>query len=133
MKVLLTISIVATIGGCLKTTDFAYIKFGSGGGFTGNKVEYEINPSGKVYKTESLIRRKEVISILDNIENICKNDTSFKQPGNIYFFIDIDIEGCQKIFVWGEEGFSTPVRIQSTYQNLTESANNLKSRFHENE
>lgn len=137
MKILLiALSITASIGGCLTQRDFSAIKFGSGGGVTGNKVEYEINPSGKVYKTGSLngdkqlvgeLKKKDITSVIEKMENVCNQDTSFTQPGNIYYFIEIDIENCQKKFVWGKVGYSAPNDILSTYNSLSEIIEKLKT------
>ena len=115
--------------GCASNKNFRQIKFGEGGGVTGNITEYTVNSKGELFKKMSLNTEQQKIGkitndklkdIIKRSEAVCKNDTIFK-PGNYYYFIDVEMKSCRKNFVWSNTNGNSKNDLEEFYNYLNNS------------
>ena len=114
--------------GCVSTKNFQQVKFGEGGGKSGSRTEYIIDSKGELYKRTSIksetqktgkISNDKLKEIIKKSETICKLDTIFN-PGNYYYFVEIEMKSCKKNFVWSTSS-------STNISNLTEFYNFLNT------
>jgi hypothetical protein len=103
--------------------DITKVTFGSGGGFTGEVVSYELSSNGKL----SVIKNKQAVFVKD----IPKNKTrelfkkaenlksyEFNTPDNLSSFLEINFKGSTKRIVWGEGSSAISKDVTSLYNDL---------------
>jgi len=103
------------------------ITFGSGGGFTGAVIKYQIKSSGEVLKFSSIenktilikqINKREYNEINKKVNKLTETQLKYNQPENIYYFIEID-NGVKTIITWGENNKEAPLEIKQLYAYLS--------------
>jgi hypothetical protein len=113
---------------------FVKISFGSGGGFTGNEAKYVIDHKGNLtfsttipagHKNIGTITNSIFREITKNATTLCTKD-SFNNPGNIYYFIELEKQGCKKNFVWGNSD-DVPSELIRFYDFLNKNTINFKN------
>lgn len=102
---------------------FDYIKFGAGGGFTGNSSGFIIKGNGDVYKwkkslqspvNEEFIKRlskKKLRSIVKKIKKEKVFNMNYHEVGNYTYFMEYSVKGIVKTLSWTEEK-ETPAAIK---------------------
>lgn len=111
----------------IKETTIHQINFGSGGGITGEVVEYKLNDNGKVFnKNQEVINQIKKSELLE-IFNEAKLLLNYKlnSPQNMYYFIDIYGKNDTNRLVWGLESKSVNEEAKSLYNKLN---NQIKSK-----
>jgi len=135
MKFLYLLALVLVFSSCdtqkqINKTGYTVIRFGSGGGITGNTVSYSLYPNGKVWKSQSLKRDSVMLNKLPKSKvkelylmvNSAGLDTVLmNQPGNLFYFIDIEKKNETNKLVWGRNGTTPPVEVLKVYDKLTKS------------
>ena len=103
------------------------IGFGSGGGFTGQVIEYVIDGNGIFLKNDKL---KSEISVLPNLKpsetrklfkqlQTMQFDTiHFNHPGNMYYYIRLTESNNTHEVIWGDPNHSPPGKVLQFYQLL---------------
>lgn len=94
----------------------AYIRFGSGGGFTGAEKAFYLLENGSIWEEtthgpqkKGQAGKEETAQMFDIPKRIERVRSSYNIPGNRYFFIEYKIgESSQKI-VWGGDKDFPPV------------------------
>jgi hypothetical protein len=127
MKPILTFFIVLFLGSFTNdkiVLDIQTIRFGSGGGLTGEINSYELSREGQLtaihsgdttfLKTVPQDQIKEILKTAESIKEIKLNE-----PGNMYRFIEIDYDkGTTIRLVWGFEYQNLPSEIDAFYKKL---------------
>ncbi len=102
------------------------ITFGSGGGFTGAVIKYQIKSSGEVTRFNTIENKTLLIKQIDNrelrninkkINKLTETQLKFNQPENLYYFIELD-NGVKTIITWGENNKEVPLEITQLYTYL---------------
>ena len=99
------------------------ITFGSGGGFTGAIIKYQIKSNGEVLKFNTIenktilvkqINNREYKEINEKVNKLTETQLKYNQPENIYYFIEID-NGVKTVITWGENNKEAPLEIKQLY------------------
>jgi hypothetical protein len=115
-----------SIFSCVSNKKFQQIKFGEGGGVTGKRTEYTINSKGVLFKKASQksdiqktgkVPKSQLKEIAKKSEDFCKLDTLFN-PGNYYYFIEIQMKTCNKKFVWSTSSRNNTSNLAEFYSLL---------------
>ena len=102
------------------------ITFGSGGGFTGAVIKYQIKSSGEITKINSIdnktilfktINKRKFREINKKVNKLTETQLKYNQPENLYYFIEID-NGVKTIITWGENNKEAPLEIKQLYAYL---------------
>lgn len=99
------------------------IHFGSGGGFTGKVNSFILNRKGQIMSSQSkkvisTISDQEVDQAFSNYETLGLAQMEMKQPGNLYYFIERDLEGQKHRLTWGAHDFKEPKALKIFHANL---------------
>ena len=106
-----------------------YLVAGSGGGFSGQVVQYYVLSNGDVYRTESLTKesslhkklsKKETKSIFKKLKELHLEKMDFNHPGNMSYFIEQHKKGNVSSVKWGDNKTETPPEVSSFYKFLME-------------
>lgn len=105
----------------LQTSDSLH--FGSGGGFTGKVNSYILTRKGQVTsnkskKTLNQLTEQEVDQIFNNYEALGLADMKMKQPGNLYYFVERELNGQKHRLTWGAHDFKEPKELKIFHANL---------------
>jgi hypothetical protein len=105
--------------------------FGSGGGFSGQVIEYILQENGQLSRSNSLseenkvlgtLPQKEVQRYFEQAQQLKLSALNFKHPGNMYYFIRLkEGENVQEV-VWGDADHQVPTQVQDLYQTLENAA-----------
>jgi len=131
-RILLFIFIVTLFASCSSTGKVAdsakreKLIFGSGGGFTGMYVSFEIHQDGRVFNilpdnSQSRVKKlskKHTREIFKQADKLKLNHPSFNHPGNMTWFIKYNFAGDSTEYKWGESQFSVPNEIKDFYTQL---------------
>ena len=99
------------------------ITFGSGGGFTGAVIKYQIKSNGEITKINSIdnktllvktINKRKFREINKKVNKLTETQLKYNQPENIYYFIEID-NGVKTNITWGENNKEAPLEIKQLY------------------
>lgn len=111
-----------------------YIIVGSGGGFSGETVQYKLLRDGTVLKGNGIveikfnkishIRKKEAKKLFKKTTNVASE--SFNHPGNMRYFVYIIKPGSEIKCIWGDEKFVIPKDLDTTYQELFQKLSRLE-------
>ena len=118
-----TILLLIILLGCASNKNFHQMKFGGGGGFTGEIKTYQLNSDGKVQemkngKIEDLKKiDKQKTRKLFELANEIKT-YQFNEPDNMYSFIEIDTKGASNKIVWGFGSVKVDKRAMELYNEL---------------
>lgn len=131
-RILLSFCILALFNSCSSSGKLANdatsekLVFGSGGGFTGMYVSFEIDKDGRVFNIlpdKSLnevkkLRKRQTREIFAEAGQLKISQPAFNHPGNMTWFIKYSITGDSTEFKWGDANFSVPGEIKDFYTQL---------------
>ena len=101
------------------------LHFGSGGGFAGAYTEYLLLENGQCFKKESLngdyqaigkTKKSEAKALFSQWETAKLAEMDFKHPGNLYYFVAMDVEGQTHRLTWGASGHSADDQLKAFYK-----------------
>ena len=100
------------------------IVFGNGGGFTGSRIEYCIEPNGLILNKEADVFHKnnkipnlEAKAIFAVLDSLSKNDSLLiNQPGNHYKYIKYQ----DRQWIWGSADQKPDSLLLDIYQKMNE-------------
>ncbi len=108
------------------------ITFGSGGGFTGQVTEYNVDARGNLKRIDGLsgsetnlgkIKKADLRQIYKTLSEMNLSKMNMNQPGNMYYFIkEVDSSSIHEV-IWGNPDYKTPDNIQEFYDLLISSMN----------
>lgn len=111
----------------INTKDIVLISFGSGGGFTGAVIKYQIYPNGKIIEIKALennthqvkkIKKKELKTINSMVNKLSSEHCEFSHPGNLYYFIELVKEQKMIHISWGDPAYPESVEVRELYEYL---------------
>lgn len=115
--------------GCKKHTiddlPATQLHFGSGGGFAGAYTDYLLLENGQCFKKESLngsyqsigkVKKPEAKALFNQWETSKLAEMSFKHPGNLYYFVAMEVEGQTHRLTWGASGYSADDQLKAFYK-----------------
>src|SRR3990167_4828375 len=127
MKILFVATfILANLIGCPPYKELKEIKFGEGGGVTGEELAYELKPNGNILKGGKKIKtisREKMLAVANEIEKLSSESLRFNHPDNVYYFIETKKEDNKARIVWGDPTFPVPVEVKKLYDHLQEIVN----------
>ena len=103
--------------------------FGSGGGFTGAVEEYCLLQNASFWKAEkdSLkynflhnIDRKQCKELFSQLALKTSTAEECNNPGNLYYFIRLEMDDIQKKYTWGDQTEIINSEIKELYNNLNQ-------------
>lgn len=103
------------------------IIFGSGGGFTNLVNEYHLLENGRLYHkkstdtvfTELGKQSNDSVKILFAKTKVLFDETkSFREPGNMYYFIKFKQDSATSEIVWGASKETSPAKAKDLYKEL---------------
>jgi hypothetical protein len=95
--------------------------WGSGGGFTGKEVSYRMLESGAIYQMNGVgagqlpmksIKAKVAKAMFSAAKDLNLAEISLNKPGNMYFFVELQVEGKPYRITWGDGETETPKKIK---------------------
>lgn len=101
------------------------LHFGSGGGFAGAYTEYLILENGQCFKKESLndsyksigkAKKSATKALFSQWETAKLGAMDFKHPGNLYYFVAMEVEGQIHRLSWGASGHSAADQLKAFYK-----------------
>jgi hypothetical protein len=127
-KITFLIIAILTFTSCASNkivTDIQAIRFGSGGGFTGEIKKYQLSPKGELstisdqdtilYKKISKASVRDIMTSAEAIKSLKLNE-----PENMYRFIEIEYnKSSTNKLVWGLGYKDLPAQVDSLYNSLT--------------
>lgn len=111
----------------LQNTSEHYLRFGSGGGFTGASTSYTLMENGQFFQHESLrdttlilprVKRKTCTSLFKELKTLDKGLFGIQQPGNRYYFLEWVTPEEQLRSTWGANTYTPPTELEAIYQKL---------------
>lgn len=120
----LSIFIILILTSCTENkisekTGVIEIRFGSGGGFTGEIKTYTLTANGKLLKINNKLIKIDLLktlAIFDEAKEI--KDYSFYDPKNIYSFIEIKSKNKTNRIVWAFGSKKIDKRVIELYKKL---------------
>ncbi len=103
------------------------LTFGSGGGFTGQVVEYTLLENGQLFQNNTLTKEIKPLQRLDwkkrkwafaEAEKLSLDKLSFNHPGNLYYFIQVKQGESSHRVTWGDPTATTPPALEDFYKQL---------------
>lgn len=99
------------------------LHFGSGGGFTGKVTSYILNSKGQISnsmakKLLNTISEQEVEQVFKNYETLGFGEMTMEQPGNLYYFVEREMNGQKHRLTWGAHDFKEPKELKIFHANL---------------
>ena len=91
-------------------TNETYILFGTGGGFTGKVTSYKLYESGQIKKQSGIktafnslttVEEKTSKQIFKSIDQLDLKSRPINDPGNLYYFMELNEKGEKTKFIWG--------------------------------
>ena len=134
MKYLYYVSIIMvfTIVGCSSQNGLAKyenteIVFGSGGGYSGQVIEYRINTDRELTSTNSLTKetktigklsKKETKALYDELSELKLPLIDYNKPGNMSYFVKQSKGNKESKVVWGDISEDIPKDVKAYYDLL---------------
>ena len=118
-----------------ETYDDDYLVIGDGGGYTGLETSFYITNRGEVFKHSGRdtvyqkmpkINQKVVKQAMGSIDQLGLIDYQFQNPGNVYKFLSMNIDGKSNKVVWGDNQQTVSPAIANIYRILNQSLQNDK-------
>lgn len=101
-----------------------YVKFGSGGGFTGRYKSYDLNLQSNVLAKANgdtiQVNPDQVEAVRDKLDSIDFFQYSINHPYNITYFIEVASKTDTNRIIWGEPGYELPKEIKDFHNLLVE-------------
>jgi len=104
-----------------------YIVAGSGGGFSGEIIQYYVLSNGSVYRSETLkketslykkLSKKDTKSLFKKLKALHLEKIDFNHPGNMSHFIEEHKKGNVHSVKWGDSAMKVPEQVNSFYKFL---------------
>ena len=105
-------------------TNVMEIKFGNGGGFTGEIISYSLNEYGVIKQKSSEIKKindKETLEFFKEANKL--TDYKFNEPENMYSFIEIKTKNKTNRIVWHLGSNNIDSRVIELYNSLISKTN----------
>ena len=103
------------------------IVFVSGGGFSGQEIEYRINTDRQIISSNSLTKetsdigklsKKKVLNLYEQMDNLKLPLMNFNHPGNMYYYIKESKGSKEAKVVWSDGREDLPGGVQEFYDQL---------------
>lgn len=111
----------------VKETSINQIKFGSGGGVTGEVNGYTLNEEGKILNENqsqvAKVKKAKLVELFREGKSLLSYELN--SPQNMYYFIEIYGLNDTNRLIWGLESRSVDERVKTLYKKLN---SNIKSR-----
>lgn len=120
----LTIILLLLFSSCMISKDIAKteiqeIKFGNGGGFTGEVIIYTLDEDGLLKKSDSEIKSLKNNEIVDYFKEAQKlKDYKYNEPENVYSFLEIKTKNKTNRIVWHLGSNNIDNKVVELYNNL---------------
>jgi hypothetical protein len=139
MKKLIYILLAIQLAGCASTKIQGPVRsliFGNGGGFTGIQNVYQLKNNKQLCKLKMngdmdtcyqiKLSNKQIEQIFTTADQLRKKYMGFKNPGNIYTYLNLsgDLNTIPE-FTWGQNGFTPPVDVVTFYNQLNSLVSSL--------
>jgi len=133
--------LVFIIGGCasqnsLTKYENTEIIFGSGGGFSGQVIEYSISTDRVITSTNSLTKetktigklsKKKTIQLYDELNELKLPLVNYDKPGNMSYFVK-QVKGNKEAkVVWGDITGDFPKDVKAYYDLLMSIVNEINN------
>ena len=96
------------------------IGIGSGGGFTGQYIDYIIHENGEVWKDSVVHKQLSKQQVQDIFQHVLDNDlehVDYNKPGNITYYLTLQETGKDKhTIIWGGTTSTPPKSVTETYR-----------------
>lgn len=121
----------------LSQYDDIQIVFGSGGGFSGQEMQYTLDNSGNITLYDNLskkttevtkIKKKKTKTTFDELDTMNELMMDFNHPGNMYYFVKRVKGTKEEKIVWGDNTHQAPAEIQEYYNLLMSYVNESKKK-----
>ena len=118
-----------------ETYDREIITFGSGGGFTGKVVKYQILRNGQMFTSSMGSSQSNEMAGLDkkttdqlflNLINLKIPEMTLDDPGNMYRYISYSENGNVHKVTWGGKNVEVPKSLKDYYKLLNQFATKNK-------
>ena len=119
------------------TAQNEYIIIGSGGGFSGETVQYKLFRDGTVLKGNGIveirfnksshIRKREAKKLLKKINKVASE--SFSHPGNMRYFVYMIKPRSEIKCTWGDEKFEISEDLKAIYREIFQKLSGLEYRL----
>ncbi|MFL5729016.1 MAG: hypothetical protein ACJ75J_05955 [Cytophagaceae bacterium] len=114
-------------------TDKDAIVIGSGGGFTGKVITYTINEKGNTFKDDGSgfknfgkLSGNELHKIRKEIKKSGFYESTLRDPGNLYYFLETVHKGKNHKVTWGNQQSDESKKLQVLYNLILEKINQSK-------
>lgn len=120
----LTIILLLLFSSCMTSKDIAKteiqeIKFGNGGGFTGEVITYTLDGNGLLKKSDSEIKNLKNNEVFDYFKEAQKlKDYKYNEPENVYSFLEIKTKDKTNRIVWHIGSNNIDNKVIELYNNL---------------
>lgn len=104
------------------------ITIGSGGGFTGAIKAFKLGTDGVVTvdnKEVLKFKKSQAKQFFENVNTLGLWDVTQNEPGNMYSFIELNIDGKEHRIVWGSRDSEPNKNAKLFYDNLNYMFNKL--------
>lgn len=104
------------------------ILFGEGGGFSGKETTYALIKKGYLFKKVGTAAEYELVrtvpvescqSIFKKVKALSPSVLKTQQAGNMYQFMEVEVEKETYRMVWGNEGKPVDPELKALYMELT--------------
>jgi hypothetical protein len=101
--------------------------FGSGGGFTGEVIEYTLLENGQLFLNNTLTKEIKQLQRLSwkkrkwafaEAEKLSLENISFNHPGNLYYYIQVKQGESNHRVTWGNPTEAAPPALEDFYKQL---------------
>lgn len=103
------------------------IKVGTGGGYTGQTIEYTLLENGQVFlnahkegivKSSPMLERRTTEQIFKNYDKLNFKDLIIDKPGNMYHYLILDNGNEKHKIQWGAHDANPPTELTIYFANL---------------
>jgi hypothetical protein len=103
--------------------------WGSGGGITGKVTSYKLLESGNITRSMGVdgsttdikpIKAKVAKAMFSAAKDLSLAEVAQNTPGNMYYFLELVVDGKTNRITWGEAGTEVPSKVKDFYQLLNQ-------------
>lgn len=114
-------------GGKTPEVKIETIKWGSYGGFTGQRLEYSLSKDGNVELYDSMKdqtapfakwSQEATNQIFKDVDALEIQNMQFNQPGNMSYFLGVTLEEDRVDVIWGAAEKDPPAEVEAMYKRL---------------
>lgn len=104
-----------------------WLRFGSGGGFTGVETTYTLLENGQLFQANSQgkgttelppCKRRDANKLFESAEKLGLLQLDFQHPGNTYQFMEFQDDGQSRRIAWGDREHPVDEKIKALYDQL---------------